>query len=139
MELMNKVTQEKMCTVITRFYYSDDKEISISPNEKIISQTYVPWRKDYLTVTKEYKDYSEIKNGECNFISKIRALTKEHELLPFSQKYPFLALEIEQAAKRGNNYYFIPLLRLSSSEKNDLKIEGFKVEQWNTLEYKISW
>jgi len=139
MELMNEVTQEKMCTVITRFYSSDDKEISISPNEKFISQVYVPWSKDYLTVTEEYKDYSKIKDGECNFISKIRALTKEHKQLPFSQKYPVLAFEIENAAKEGKNYYFIPLLCLSSSEKNDLKIEGFKVEQWNTLEYKISW
>ena len=137
MELINEITQEKMCTVITRFYYSDDKEISISPNEKIISQTYVPWRKDYLTVTKEYKDYSEIKNGECNFISKIRALTKEHEQLPFSQKYPTLALKIENAAKEGKHHiWFI----LNEKMVEDLYAEGFTFEDRPYMEsYKISW
>ena len=137
MKLMNEVSQEKMCTVITRFYSSDDKEISISPNEKFISQVYVPWSKDYLTVTKEYKDYSEIKNGECNFISKIRALTKEHELLPFSQKYPFLALDIENAAKEGKRYIWYTL---TEKMAEDLRIEGFTVEGsiYND-NFKISW
>jgi len=137
MELMNEVTQEKMCTVITRFYSSDDKEISISPNEKFISQVYVPWSKDYLTVTEEYKDYSKIKNGECNFISKVRALTKEHEQLPFSQKYPILALEIENAAKEGkNSIYYI----LTEKMKSDLRAEGFTIEDKPYRENsKISW
>lgn len=137
MELMNEVTQEKICTVITRFYSSDDKEISISPNEKFISQIYVPWSKNYLTVTEEYKDYSEIKDGEYNFISKIRALTKEHEQLPFSQKYPILALDIENAAKEGRNYiYYI----LTDKTAEDLRAEGFVVEDKPYREKsKISW
>lgn len=137
MELINKVIQEKMCTVITRFYSSDDKEISISPNEKFISQTYVPWSKDYLTVTKEYKDYSEIKDEECNFISKVRALTKKHEQLPFSQKYPILALEIEIAAKRGKNYIWF---ELTEKMEEDLRAEGFTIESKPYRENsKISW
>jgi hypothetical protein len=74
-----------------------------------------------------------------NFISKIRVLTKEHENLPFEQKYPILALEIEQSARKGNNCYIIPYTSLPISEKQDLEAEGFKVEQYNVLEYKISW
>lgn len=137
MELENKVIQEKMCQVITRFYYSKTKEINLSPNEKLISQVYVPWRKDYCIVTKEYKDYSEIKDEECNFISKIRALTKEHEQLPFFQKYPILALEIENAAKEGKNYiYYI----LTEKTAEDLRAEGFTIESKPYRENsKISW
>jgi len=137
MKLINEVTQEKICTVITRFYSSDDKEISVSPNEKFISQVYAPWSKDYLTVTKEYKDYSEIKDGECNFISKIRALTKEHELLPFSQKYPDLALNIENAAKEGKHHIWYAL---TGKMEEDLRAEGFTVEDKPYREScKISW
>ena len=137
MELINKVIQEKMCTVITRFYSSNDKEISISPNEKFISQTYVPWRKNYYVVTKEFKDYDEFKIEERNFISKVRALTKEHELLPFSQKYPILALEIELAAKRGKNYIWFAL---TEKMEEDLRAEGFTIESKPYRENsKISW
>ena len=129
--------KDKMCQVITRFYYSDNKEISLSPNEKLISQVYVPWRKDYFTVTKEFKDYDEIKIEECNFISKIRALTKEHELLPFSQKYPILALEIENAAKEGKNYLWYVLTEKTAE---DLRAEGFTIEDKPYRENsKISW
>lgn len=73
------------------------------------------------------------------FISKVRALTKQYKKLPFAEKYPIHALEIEQAAKQGNNYYLIPCGCLARFEKEDLEREGFKVEQYNALEYKISW
>lgn len=125
MDLDYKIIEDKMCQVITRFYYSDSKEISLSPNEKLISQVYVPWRKDYYVVTKEFKDYDEIKIEECNFISKVRALTKEHELLPFSQKYPILAFEIEGAAKKGKHYIWYAL---TEKMEENLRAEGFTIE-----------
>lgn len=74
-----------------------------------------------------------------NFISKVRALTKEHKHLPFEQKYPILALEIEQAARKGKSHYIIPWASLSISEKQDLEADGFKVERYSVSEYKISW
>lgn len=137
MDLDYKEIKEKMCQVITRFYYSDSKEINLPPNEKLISQVYVPWRKNYYVVTKEFKDYDEIKIEECNFISKIRALTKEHEQLPFSQKYPILAIEIELAAKRGKNYIKYVL---TEKMEEDLHAEGFTIEDKPYRDNsKISW
>lgn len=137
MDLNYKEIKEKMCQVITRFYYSDSKEINLPPNEKLVSQVYVPWRKDYYVVTKEFKDYDEIKIEEHNFISKVRALTKEHGQLPFSQKYPILALEIENAAKEGKNYIWYAL---TEKMEEDLRAEGFTIESKPYRENsKISW
>lgn len=137
MDLNCEEIKDKMCKVITRFYYSNDKEITLSPNEKLVSQVYVPWRKDYCVVTKEFQEYSKIKNGECNFISKIRALTKEYEQLPISQKYPILAIEIENAAKEGKDYIWFDL---NKKMIEDLRAEGFTIEKKPYPENcKISW
>lgn len=79
--------------------------------------------------------YSQFKKE--NFISKIRALTKEYEQLPFSQKYSVLALEIENAAKEGKNYIWF---NLNEKMIEDLRAEGFTIEDKPYPENcKISW
>lgn len=134
MDLKYQVIEEKYCQIIKRTYTSDSDDISISPNEHIISQVFVPQTNEFYIETVEYK-VKEEKNS--NFISKIRALTKEHEHLPFSQKYPFLALEIELAAKKGKNYTWYAL---TEKMEEDLRAEGFTIEgKPGREDCKISW
>ena len=134
MDLKYQVIEEKYYQIIERAYTSDSDDISISPNEHIICQVFVPQTNKFYTKTVEYKTKEE-KNS--NFISKIRALTKEYEQLPISQKYPILAIEIENAAKEGKDYIWFDL---NKKMIEDLRAEGFTIEKKPYPENcKISW
>lgn len=72
-----------------------------------------------------------------NFISKIRALTKENTPRTFSQKHEYLARRITEAAKCGYNSC---KLCLNEEEVKDLRAEGFTVEYNGYREYStIRW
>lgn len=60
-----------------------------------------------------------------NFIDEVRALTKENEKLPFSERYPYIANEIYKAARQGYHSCFY---MLNNNEINDLRAEGLTVK-----------
>lgn len=96
-------------------------------DEEIICVSTGAHNKKYYTLTKQYS----------NFISKVRALTEENKGKTFFQKHNNLAREIQEAARKGHNTYWAVL---NDNEINDLRAEGFNVEEKPYREdSKISW
>lgn len=84
-------------------------------------------------VDKKY--YTIVKKWD-NFISSIRALTKENESKPFTQKHEYLTRKIREAAQKG---YHSCSFMLDDNEIEDLIAEGFIVQRGVDCPSQISW
>lgn len=103
-------------------------------DEDVISFSYWPEDNKVHLMVKSPKI-----QPRSNFISKIRQITQESKHLEFAQKYPWLANEIENAARCGHTSCWVKVDSSQTLIKDDLIQEGFKILNEGDYVTLVSW